>query len=67
MAKMELLRANCTVQWQAVLAMTLHLPPANPDADGNGDNGGYPASVQPGIPNLPAAPEGGSASRWSVT
>lgn len=52
------LLANRTVQWQALLAMTLHLPPANPSADGGTDNGGYPASVQPGIPTLPPAPEG---------
>jgi len=52
------LLANRTVQWQALLAMTLHLPPANPSVNGDADNGGYPASVQPGIPNLPPAPAG---------
>lgn len=56
--KMESLLDNRCAQWQAVLAITLHLPPANPDAGGAGDNGGYPASVQPGIPNLPATPAG---------
>lgn len=52
------LLANRTVQWQALLAATLHVPPANPSTDGIADNGGYPASVQPGIPNLSATPEG---------
>lgn len=52
------LLANRTVQWQALLTATLHLPPANPSAEGGADNGGYPASVQPGIPNLSATPEG---------
>ncbi|MEK8024549.1 restriction endonuclease subunit S [Pseudaquabacterium rugosum] len=52
------LLANRRVQWQALLAATLHLPPANPSAEGGADNGGYPASVQPGIPNLSATPEG---------
>jgi type I restriction enzyme S subunit len=42
-------------QWNALLAATLHLPPANP---GNGDTGSYPTSVQPGIPTLPTAPAG---------
>src|SRR5450830_79232 len=56
------LLANRTVQWQALLAMTLHLPPAKPSVDGGADNGGYPASVQPGIPTLPPSPEG-----WTQT
>ncbi|MBI5721039.1 MAG: restriction endonuclease subunit S [Burkholderiales bacterium] len=56
--RMRALLVNRTVQWQALLALTLHLPPANPSTDGNADNGGYPASVQPGIPNLPATPDG---------
>lgn len=55
---MEASLANREVQWQALLAITLHLPPANPDASRLGDNGGYAASVQPGIPNLPATPAG---------
>lgn len=54
----ERLMVTASVQWQALLALTLHLPPANPSASGIADNGGYPASVQPGIPKLPAAPEG---------
>ena len=57
-ATSELLLANRRMQWRAVLALTLHLPAANPNGDGDADNGGYPASVQPGIPNLPAAPDG---------
>lgn len=56
--KAELLLENRQLQWQALLAMTLHLPPANPSVNGDADNGGYPASVQPGIPNLPPAPAG---------
>lgn len=54
----ESLLENRSVQWQALLAKTLHLPAANPNADGSDDNGGYPVSVQPGIPNLPMAPAG---------
>lgn len=46
------------IQWQALLAATLHLPAANPDAAADADNGGFPPSVQPGIPNLPLAPSG---------
>ena len=57
-ATAERLLGNCQLQWQALLAITLHLPPANPDASSDVDNGGFPASVQPGIPNLPPTPEG---------
>lgn len=53
----ESLLANRREQWRALLALTLHLPPANP-APSVCDNGGYSASVQPGIPSLPATPEG---------
>jgi restriction endonuclease S subunit len=49
---------NRSEQWQALLAVTLHLAPANPRADGRADNGGYPASVQPGVPDLPPPPLG---------
>ena len=52
------LLTSSQLQWQALLAAMLHLPAANPDADGDADNGGFPPSVQPGIPNLPAAPGG---------
>ena len=52
------LAKTASAQWQALLAMTLRLPPANPDADSGADNGGYPPSVQPGIPNLPPTPTG---------
>ena len=55
-SRTQSLLTNRIVQWQALLAATLHLPPANPSTDGSTDNGGYPASVQPGIPNLPATP-----------
>lgn len=57
-ARTQSLLVNRTVQWQALLAATLNLPPANPSTGGGADNGGYPASVQPGIPNLPATPDG---------
>lgn len=56
----ERMLLTASAQWQALLALTLRLPPANPGASGTTDNGGYPASVQPGIPNLPPAPEGWS-------
>ena len=54
----ERLLANSRVQWQALIGLTLHLPPANPDGARSADNGGFPASVQPGVPTLPPAPAG---------
>jgi type I restriction enzyme S subunit len=54
----ERLLANSRTQWQALIGLTLHLPSANPDAVAPADNGGFPASVQPGIPTLPPAPAG---------
>lgn len=57
-SKAEQLLANRRVQWQGLLARCLSLPAANPDARGSADNGGFPPSVQPGIPNLPRAPAG---------
>ena len=54
----ERLLLNGKTQWQALIGLTLHLPSANPDAVTPADNGGFPASVQPGIPTLPAAPAG---------
>lgn len=54
----ERLLANSRTQWQALIGLTLHLPSANPDAVSPADNGGFPASVQPGIPTLPPAPAG---------
>ncbi|MDO8458394.1 MAG: restriction endonuclease subunit S [Burkholderiaceae bacterium] len=57
-ATTERLLANSHTQWQALIGITLHLPSANPDATGPSDNGGFPASVQPGIPTLPPAPTG---------
>lgn len=57
-SKAEELLANRRVQWQGLLARCLHLPAANPDVRGSADNGGFPPSVQPGIPNLPHAPAG---------
>lgn len=55
---MEASHANRALQWQALLAVTLHLPPANPDARRANENGSYPSSVQPGIPSLPPTPSG---------
>ena len=52
----ERLLRNRDAQWHALLATTLHLRSANPIGKGTGDNGGYPASVQPGIPSLSAPP-----------
>lgn len=52
----EQLLQNRQSQWHALLAVTLHLRSAN--RKGAGDNGGYPESVQPGIPKLPATPAG---------
>ena len=57
-ATAERLLSNCQTQWQALLSATLHLAPANPDVDGRADNGGFPPSVQPGIPGLPPTPDG---------
>ena len=54
----ERLLANSRIQWNALLGITLHLPSANPNASAPSDNGGFPASVQPGIPTLPPAPAG---------
>lgn len=57
-ATTEQLLVNSRVQWQALIGITLHLPSANPDATAPSDNGGFPGSVQPGIPTLPPAPAG---------
>lgn len=57
-ATTERLLANSRTQWQSLIAITLHLPSANPNATAPADNGGFPTSVQPGIPALPTAPAG---------
>lgn len=57
-ATTERLLSNSRTQCNALLGITLHLPSANPDASVPSDNGGFPASVQPGIPTLPPAPAG---------
>jgi type I restriction enzyme S subunit len=56
------LLANRYELWHALLAKTLHLPPPNQIPSEWADNGGFPISVQPGIPNLPPTPHG-----WSRT
>jgi type I restriction enzyme S subunit len=57
-ATTERLLVNSRTQWQALIGITLHLPSANPDPTAPSDNGGFPASVQPGIPTLPTATAG---------
>lgn len=57
-ATTERLLSKSRTQWNALLDITLHLPSANPDSSAPIDNGGFPASVQPGIPTLPSAPSG---------
>ncbi|WP_260420079.1 restriction endonuclease subunit S [Acidovorax soli] len=57
-ATAERLLVNSRAQWNALLGITLHLPAANPDSLTATGNGGFPASVQPGIPTLPPAPAG---------
>ncbi|MBN8491237.1 MAG: restriction endonuclease subunit S [Burkholderiales bacterium] len=57
-SKAEQLLANRRMQWQGLLASCLCLAAANPDASSAADNGGFPPSVQPGIPNLPPTPTG---------
>ncbi len=52
----EKLLANTRNQTLALLVTTLNLAPANNEGVEKGDNGGYPVSVQPGIPTLPATP-----------
>lgn len=64
-ATTDRLLANSRTQWQALIGLTLHLPSANPDALAPSDNGGFPASVQPGIPTLPQAPVGWRRIRLS--
>ncbi len=57
-ATAERLLSNSRTQWNAMIGLTLDLPSANPDSSAPTDNGGFPASVQPGIPTLPPAPAG---------
>lgn len=57
-ATAERLLANSRKQKLALLAATLHAAPANGDAVEQGGNGGFPVSVQPGIPTLPSTPPG---------
>ena len=57
-ATTERLLANSRKQKLALLAATLHSAPATNEAAAKSDNGGFPLSVQPGIPTLPPEPEG---------
>ena len=57
-ATTERLLSNSRAQWNALIGLTLHLPSANPDSLAPRDNGGFPASVQPGMPTLPPVPAG---------
>lgn len=57
-ATTERLLSNSRTQRNALIGLTLQLPSANPDSSAPTDNGGFPASVQPGIPTLPPAPKG---------
>ena len=57
-ATTERLLANSRKQKLALLAATLHAAPTINDSGEKSDNGGFPVSVQPGIPNLPPAPKG---------
>ncbi|MDL2336951.1 MAG: restriction endonuclease subunit S [Pseudomonadota bacterium] len=52
------LLANSRTQWHALIGLTLNLRSANPDVVTPADNGGFPPSVQPGIPTLPPTPAG---------
>lgn len=54
----ERLLANSRRQKLALIAATLRAPATNPDAAAGSDNGGLPASVQPGIPALSSTPKG---------
>ncbi|MFZ2989710.1 restriction endonuclease subunit S [Ideonella sp.] len=54
----ESLLENRGDQLKALLANTLRVPPAIPGPKGDSDNGGFPVSVQPGIPSLPSVPQG---------
>lgn len=57
-ATTERLLANSRKQKLALLAATLHAAPANGDTIEKGRNGGFPVSVQAGIPTLPPVPDG---------
>lgn len=57
-ATSERLLANSRKQKLAFLAATLHAAPSTGDATEKSDNGGFPVSVQPGIPTLPPTPAG---------
>lgn len=57
-AATDRLLKNSRTQWNALIGLTLHLPSANPDSSDTTESGSFPASVQPGIPELPPIPLG---------
>jgi len=57
-ATTERLLSNSRKQRLALLAATLRAAPATGDVTVKSNNGGFPLSVQPGIPKLQAAPSG---------
>lgn len=59
----QYLLANSRKQRLALLAATLHAAPATGDVAIKSDNGGFPLSVQPGIPKLPTVPDGWRRAR----
>lgn len=54
----ERLLVNSRQQKLALIATTLHTPATNPDASSCHHNGGFPVSVQPGVPTLSPTPKG---------
>jgi type I restriction enzyme S subunit len=57
-AATEKLLANSRKQKLALMSKVLRFPVPAAENIGKTDNGGYPVSVQPGIPNLPDMPNG---------
>ena len=66
-ATTERLLANSSKQKLALLAATLHAAPATGDGSAASDNGGFPPSVQAGIPHCRRHPRVGAASIWAST
>lgn len=62
-AATDKLLVNSRQQKLALMSKVLRLPVSSTENIEKTDNGGYPASVQPGIPNLPSAPDGWKRTR----